>query len=239
MSKEYHMRPRDAAVEVIECYIAENDLKPHDRLPSERDMCEMWGFNRTTLRNAIHSLIMHDIIYNKKGSGTFVSPPKMLRDLQEVKGFTEAARECGFEPSVSVISKKVIESTKRVSRALQLVLGSPVLEIIRLRRLDGIPVMIENSYLDISRLPGIEKQDFNRPLYGILREEYNLRLTHGHERLNITYVDADEAALLELDEGAAVIYQHGVVNDDKDQPVEYFRSIVNSRYLRYTSNLRR
>ena len=51
-----HTRPRDEATEYIECYILEKNLPPHAKLPSERDMCSMWGFNRTTLRSAISTL---------------------------------------------------------------------------------------------------------------------------------------------------------------------------------------
>ena len=53
-----HARPRDEATEHIECYILEKKLPPHAKLPSERDMCSMWNFNRTTLRSAIKRLIV-------------------------------------------------------------------------------------------------------------------------------------------------------------------------------------
>ena len=41
MTSEYRSRPRDAAAEQIECYIIENGLSVHQKLPSERDMCAM------------------------------------------------------------------------------------------------------------------------------------------------------------------------------------------------------
>lgn len=66
-------KPRDEAIEKIENYIIHNHLKPGDRLPSERSMCDMWDFNRSTLRSAIKQLILEGKIYNKNGSGTYVS----------------------------------------------------------------------------------------------------------------------------------------------------------------------
>ena len=56
-----HARPRDEATEHIECYILEKKLPPHAKLPSERDMCSMWNFNRTTLRSAIKRLIVEGV----------------------------------------------------------------------------------------------------------------------------------------------------------------------------------
>ena len=58
-------KPRDEAIEKIENYIIQNHLKPGDRLPSERSMCDMWDFNRSTLRSAIKQLILEGKIYNK------------------------------------------------------------------------------------------------------------------------------------------------------------------------------
>ena len=45
MKEKNQNRSRDEAVEKIECYIIENKLKPHAKIPSERDMCDMWNIN--------------------------------------------------------------------------------------------------------------------------------------------------------------------------------------------------
>ncbi len=56
MEQKQRVRHRDEAVEPIECYLRTNDIPPHGKLPAEREMCEMWGLNRTTLRAAIRRL---------------------------------------------------------------------------------------------------------------------------------------------------------------------------------------
>lgn len=89
MEQQFRARPRDQATEQIECYILQNDLAPHSKLPSERDMCSMWQMNRTTLRSAIRRLIVEGKVYHRKGAGTFVAPPKLERTLQDVKSFTD------------------------------------------------------------------------------------------------------------------------------------------------------
>ena len=96
METSYRIRPRDQAVEMIECFILQNHLPAHARLPSERDMCDMWGISRTTLRFAIQRLICEGKLYSKVGSGTFVSAPKLLCNLQDLKSFSSFAREAGI-----------------------------------------------------------------------------------------------------------------------------------------------
>ena len=53
MEQEQRVRHRDEAVDLIEGYLRTNDIPPHGKLPTEREMCEMWGLNRTMLRAAI------------------------------------------------------------------------------------------------------------------------------------------------------------------------------------------
>ena len=70
MNKMKKIRPQDMAKEQIEWYIQKQQLKPHTKLPSEREFCEMWGMNRSTLHTAIQQLIEERILYSEKGSGT-------------------------------------------------------------------------------------------------------------------------------------------------------------------------
>lgn len=238
MANNYRIRPRDLAVETIECYMIEHQIQPHQKLPSERDMCEMWGFNRTTLRSAIHRLVAEGVLYNKIGSGTFVATPKLVRNLQDVKSFTQVVNEAGKTVRARVVTLRTMESNKQISRKLYLPLGHKIIELVRLREVDEIPVLIETSYIDAEKCQGIEKFDLSvKSLYGLLEEEYGIRLAGGYEKLSITYTDADEAALLGIDEGAPVIYQTGVVNDENNKPIEYFRSIARSEYIRFASVL--
>ena len=92
MEQKQRVRHREEAVELIECYLQANDIPPHGKLPAEWEMCEMWGLNRTTLRAAIRRLTEMGKLYSLKGSGTYVAPPKLERNLQDAKSTTESVR---------------------------------------------------------------------------------------------------------------------------------------------------
>ena len=77
----YKPKPRDEAAETIECFIIRNNLCPHDKLPSQREMCAMWSFNRVTLCSAIERLTQEGKLYSRPGSGVYVAPPKIQRNL--------------------------------------------------------------------------------------------------------------------------------------------------------------
>lgn len=236
--KTLKISPREEALEKITNYIAINKLKPNDKLPSERDLCKLWGVNRMTLRSAIQSLIAESILYNKVGSGTYVAPEKLERNLQDLKSFSKTVGEAGLTLTTKVISKRIVECNKQISKKLNKKLGQKVLELIRLRNVDGIPVMIETTYLDLDKFNGIEQYDFEvESLYNILEENYDTSITSGNEKIGITYVSEEEAELLNVDHGIPVFLISGVVYDLQGEPIEYFKTISRSDKMRYSSVL--
>jgi GntR family transcriptional regulator len=109
-------RPRDEATEKIEAYIIKNKLEPHTKIPSERDLCEMWDFNRTTLRSAIKRLIVEGKLYQKMGSGTYVAEPKITRNLQDLKALSTLVKDYGHTLTSRVLSVDIIESNKQTTQ---------------------------------------------------------------------------------------------------------------------------
>jgi len=233
-------KPRDEAMEKIENYIIKNHLKPDEKLPSERSMCEMWDFNRSTLRSAIKQLILEGKIYNKNGSGTYVAREKLVRNLQDVYGFYQTAQSAGRRVDTKVLLVDFCETPKDIGRKMKLPLGHKLIRLVRLRYLDGIPVLITTIYLDAQRFAGLEQIDLNKvSLYAVLKERYGVEVSSGMEKLSIAYCDEEEAGYLEIEEGAPVIYQSGVTMDQQGVVFEYFKEITRSEYVCFASELTR
>lgn len=57
----------------IENWIFTRALKPGDRLPSERELCEQFGLSRTVIREAIKILAERGLLSIQAGRGNFVS----------------------------------------------------------------------------------------------------------------------------------------------------------------------
>lgn len=50
-----------------------DDLKPGDRLPPERQLAIMFGVSRNSVREAIKSLEQHGVLISKPGAGTYIA----------------------------------------------------------------------------------------------------------------------------------------------------------------------
>ncbi|XCP85396.1 GntR family transcriptional regulator [Roseburia hominis] len=241
MQSEYRGKPRDIAVELLECYIKENHMKPHDRLPAERRMCEMWDISRTTLRKAVRKLEIEGKVYSVVGSGTYVSPPKYVRNLQDIEslGMKRKAQESGRKITAVLVSSSVIECTKQISMKLHVPLGHKIFVISRLRLVDDSPGWIETSYLDAGRFRGIEEHDFTQEsLYHVIENIYGTKLTQGQQKVSITYTTKKESELLRIPEETAVIYVSGVICGSDGEPVEYCRSVVRADKICFMSILK-
>jgi GntR family transcriptional regulator, transcriptional repressor for pyruvate dehydrogenase complex len=57
--------------------IVQRKLKPGERLPSERSLCSTYGVGRTTIREALKSLVVRGLV-TRQGRGVVVADPEFL-----------------------------------------------------------------------------------------------------------------------------------------------------------------
>ncbi|MDA8226240.1 MAG: FadR/GntR family transcriptional regulator [Desulfitobacterium hafniense] len=63
-------------IEQIKSLVAQGQLKPGDRLPSERDLVERLKVSRASIREALSALEMMGLLEVRSGEGTYVRQPK-------------------------------------------------------------------------------------------------------------------------------------------------------------------
>lgn len=69
------IRPKKISEEIVEqikALISSGDLKPGERIPSERDMATMLGVSRPSVREALMVLDAMGFVESRQGGGTFV-----------------------------------------------------------------------------------------------------------------------------------------------------------------------
>jgi len=235
---EYRVFPRDAAVEKLEDYLIASELPAHSKLPSERSLCEKWGLNRTTLRYAINMMVEQGLLYNVKGKGTFVSPPKLARNLDGINSFTQQIRRQGIPLTTRIMNLRVVEATKQISRSLQVPLGEKVYELVLLRIVRSVPCALETLYIACSRCPGLETH-LTEPfsISSIYTDIYGFVLTSGEEKISVTYVSEDEGQILGVPEGTAVFFTSGIARVADGSVAEYSKSLFRADCFRFVSEI--
>lgn len=222
----YKPRPKELATEYLEAYILDNNLKAYDRLPSERDMSQMWNMNRITLRNAIASMEAAGRLYSVQGRGTMVAP-RFVRTLQNLESFTKYASQYDANPETRLLSFSTVECDKHLAQRFQRMLGEKLYRISRLRIIGGVPIMIENAYIPCDLAPGLEQHDLVKgSLFAILENTYGLVLDHGDEKASITAVSAEEAEYLDIQADSPAFWIVSTTRNPNDVVVEYCRTVA-------------
>ena len=237
MSELTDMAPRDRGAEGILWLIQSEGLQAGDRLPAERVLCERLGVSRTALRRAIAQLESFHVLESRVGSGTYVCPVRVLSVFQYASSFSETVRTAGMTPSSRVLSQGVFTAGETLASKLGIDVGTSVFEMQRLRPADGCPVGIEATYVNRGKFAGIEDHDYaTESLYAILAHEYGVTVAHGDERVSITWVNADEAELLDVPEAALAYFERGVEWTQDEVPIEYFKAVMLPDRYRFGSD---
>ena len=109
----------------IRSQIDSGQLKPHDKLPSERELGEMNDISRQTVRLAINELVTQGLLYRQAGKGTYAAPKKVTQDLLHVTSFTRLILNWGKTTAVQIVSCEVETALPFVQRLLQGGSGNP------------------------------------------------------------------------------------------------------------------
>lgn len=65
-------------------------------IPTEKELSQMFGISRTTVRQAIADLVRKEQLYRIKSKGTFVARPKISQGfIQSIQSFDEDVRSEG------------------------------------------------------------------------------------------------------------------------------------------------
>lgn len=62
----------EQVIDQIQNMIMEGSLKKGDKLPSERDLCEILGVSRTSIREALKALQVVGLVESRQGEGNFI-----------------------------------------------------------------------------------------------------------------------------------------------------------------------
>ena len=159
-------------IEALTTEIQEGRLKPYDRLPSEKELCEQWQTSRSTVRKAMDQLTDRGKIFRVPGKGSFVSFPKISHDTSQILSFTEKMKAQGLDVVTKLIQKELIEPNEEIAAALKLARKDRVLKIQRLRIVKGEPLALQTAFMPSNICGNLMKEDLEtKSLNYLIREQ--------------------------------------------------------------------
>lgn len=195
----------------------------HSRIPSEQELCETYGVSRVTVRKALGELTQEGLLKRQQGKGTFVSIPRLFSDLRDVSSFHEACRLMGCEAGARVIHAQLAHAEEADRQKLGCT-DEQVVEIVRLRLADDLPVMIETNRFPLS-FSWLMEQKLTGSLYGLLQGR-GFAAQRGIHEISLTYASAIQARLLAMEPGSALMRLDQVIYDQNDRPLHTSHQVI-------------
>ena len=221
-------------------WIETGELKPNDRLPSERSLSEDYCISRVTVRCALNELVQAGAITKRHGKGYFVTPQKKIEyRLDSLLGFIEEFAIKNMKCEVSFLRGEFIIPPEEVRTALNIKTGEKVFLISRLIIVEGESLGIDYSYLPVNVASLLDGMNLNNSILYRIFEKNNYKLTTADQWIAAEKPTAEEAKMLgkKLSDPVLAIYRRTKV--EGDAVLDYSRTVYRADRYQYFVSLKR
>jgi GntR family transcriptional regulator len=222
---------RDRVLDLIE------QLSVGDAIPSERQLSADLGFSRLTVRAALDELVREGYLVRRRGSGTFVSEPKIAQELT-MTSFTEDMRRRGMTPGSRTLELRLTPAGARLGRVLNASPSERIVVAKRLRLADRETMAIETLHVREAHVPGLTGKDLEHgSFYELLRSRYGIVIVGGIQTIEPTVTGEEESEALGVPLHSPAFLFERVTHSESGKIVEYVRSIYRGDRYRLVTEL--
>ncbi|PKQ63613.1 GntR family transcriptional regulator [Labilibaculum filiforme] len=189
-------------------------------LPKEVDLAKRLGISRNTLRQATNKLEYEGLLIRKKGIGTKVAEKGITTNLDNWQSFTQEMTDKGVDFVNFLIEANWVKASAKIARFFNIPEGEKILCLSRLRGFSDGPFVYFESYFH-PRIGLTGKEDFKKPLYGILENDYHVVPSISKEEIKARLATKITADRLQIKQGDPVLVRERYVSDPGDRALEY------------------
>lgn len=207
--------------DVLRRRITSGELPVGAALPSEAQLCEEFGASRGTVRQALAALRSEGLIGGGRGRPPVVRERAARQPFSTFLSFSQWAALMGCRPGQRTLEVARRSASPAAQDALALDDGAHVIDVLRLRLLDGEPAMIERtSFVEsVGRLLFDFDPD-SGSIYAYLIGR-GADLYAGRHTIDATAADATDSDLLGVPAGSPLLRERRRVTSRDGVALEY------------------
>ncbi|MER7207730.1 GntR family transcriptional regulator [Streptosporangium sp. NPDC000239] len=192
------------------------------QLPSETTLATRFDVSRGTVRQAVALLAAEGLVGSRQGARRIVVGRERSQSFAELNSFAQWAQAMGYRVSGQVLEqrRRGADAAEAVRLALQP--GDQVLSVLRLRSLEGEPVMLERTVYAGWIAPAVERippdcESITQALY----EDVGLVFAYGEHLIDAVSAGVEDSRLLVVRRGSPLLRQRRVTTTHEGRPVEW------------------
>ncbi|MGB0385366.1 MAG: GntR family transcriptional regulator [Ardenticatenaceae bacterium] len=226
-------------VEILSGRIKSRLYPPDSQIPPEWQLATEFGVSRATIRSAIGVLVERNLVFKRRGVGTFVMSVNQLNNpLHEAEDFGYMIRKNGLVPSVHFVDVQVVEPEERIANALQLNPTEQVLQSYKIFLADGEPVIYCKNRIPVAILgqslaqQAVDDPTMTESLFDFLENQCDQ-----HTAYQITHLRVEIAAncafpTFPYDANVPVLVLEDTGYNASDQPIWHSVSFLPNNRMR-------
>ncbi|MFC7344843.1 GntR family transcriptional regulator [Saccharopolyspora griseoalba] len=200
--------------------IRSGDIAVGESLPSESQLCQEFSVSRGPIRQALAALRDEGLIGGGKGKRPVVLDAVPSQPFESFLSFTRRAEITGHVPGQQLQEIALRKPDPTTAAALQLEPDALVVQLLRLRLLDGRPAMLERmTYREQVGRPLMDADLNSGSIYAYLTGQ-GVDLHAARHTFDAVAANATDAQLLDVDAGAPLLRERRVTTDSVGTPLE-------------------
>jgi GntR family transcriptional regulator len=199
-----------------------------DKIPSERELAVRYEVTRVTLQKAMHMLEQEGFIERIHGKGMYVT--KVIEDnvyllnngtSDSILGFSREFKD-DVKVSSRLINLNILKAGKYIASQLDIHELDDVHYIRRVRLVDNIPVLVEDSYIPCAIIDIIPESVLqNASLYEFIENKTGRKIKFYNSVIEASLFDDTLSALLACDTGLPMLKVSGVTKLEDGKTFNY------------------
>lgn len=218
--------------------IIEPEYQNGKLLPNEVELAKMLAISRTTLRQAINKLVFEGLLVRKKRTGTRVAQNTVSSKSNNWLSFSQEMKLRGIAIKNFELHVTWEYPDQSLANFFEIKTDRKILKMEKVRGKPEGPFVYFISYFH-PRIGLTGDEDFKRPLYEMLENDYSTVATLSKEEISAHAAEPLIADKLRIPGGSPVLLRKRFVFDQGERPIEYNLGYYKADSFVYTVESRR
>jgi GntR family transcriptional regulator len=200
--------------------IADGTYPEGSVLPPESELAARHGVSRGTVRQALATLNQQGLIGSRQGARRQVLRAEPAQSFTELRSFSQWALAHGHRPTGRVVSSLRRPATLAEAASLQVAPGAETLHVVRLRHLDGLPVLVERTTWAPWVADLVDALPDDCPSVTLALERHGVCFAQADHVIDAIAAGTLEADLLGVRRGGPLLRHRRVTSTPTNLPIE-------------------
>ncbi len=222
----------------LRAWVRDGTYPPGAQIPTEPELCEIFGVSRITIRKAIEDLAREGWLVRQQGRGTFVqlsaARAAASLDLNEARGHVA---DLAAATEVRGLTVRDIDPDEETRAALELPADARVQRAVHVRVLRGVPLGYITTFVPLDIAARVDVAEMARhPMFELLGRA-GVELGRAEQLIGATLAGVEAARALGVEVGAPLLRLTRIVFDKHSRPVERVVALYRADAYQYRMRL--